>query len=875
MNTATSQPLFATPVPPGEDAQALVPKDAEQSEYKPLIENQHFTAFLNKLADFATAQSNSPQQWERRRKTVRMRKFLCGEYYGIVDKTRGWVRGDHEGDGVYYNPQAATFLETLLASLIKTRPQKKCEARQSDNIAQREAARVAESLLTRDDEKNFTPKKHQREWKWNLLPAGETYRITYFNPGKEGYGVKEEVLEPKIIKGGDKASWCPLCSSTATDETGKCAKCGNPQMDEVEALGTEITVNKGYKYKQIGDSDFDIPDALEMTVLGDTDSIGEALIVMRERMIPRCVLEDALEIDNLPSTGTPESLQYRQLFTDQSEDPSVREFELLHYQEFWFAPAVYTSYKFPAATTTQSGETVPAGTKGKDVFPQGFYFSRVKKRVCTLFPQPAGEVLSHAANSLGEGFHGQGEWDLIELQDQATEAHSMKMNSMLMDSTSPLLVRAGIIDPENFENKFGLVLTVPEEAYDEKHGLDGAMKRVPLSSPPQEAYQVGEELKGMMQQRVGAFSTQSDAPDIKAMGTATGIAALTENTLGRRVPALQLYAQMEIEQAYQKLEMRQKYWCRKMYQNVAQDLGDDAVKWFMQCNIRQDIDISVVQNSWMPKTEGQKRADFQEFFALTSELMMAVGDKDMMDEVLRKANEIFGGGIDFNDLKTNQTEAQLRLDNLRDVGTYIENQFGEMLFDEAGNINPQATEIAYLQTAEMLRIAHQPQTTIGPDGIPVPDPLDLFYALPMIVMLDAHPEFFEVYSDWLKSAEGRAASTFIRTLVHDLTDFHLQAEGYRQMKLKQYQMVAMAPEVQAEQALSEMDAAKAEEQNVAMQAQEEGKAGADVDNQRQDAEAQRMHEKEMKAADLEDKELDRQHQIELKKMEAANANRGE
>jgi hypothetical protein len=509
---------------------ALAPKDESADEgYSRLVENEHFAEFLNKIADFATAQANAPQQWDRRRKTVQLRKYVLGEYYGIYDQGRGWVNGKTEGDGVYYDPLTATFIEDLVASLVKTKPKKNCEARDIERVDKREAARVAEKLLEYDDDHSFTPKKQQREWKWNILTAGETYRLTYFNQNKQGCGVTKDVYEPQLIQGGEKASFCPLCSSTASDETGKCASCGNPQMDEFEALGTTVTVKKGSEYMQVGDVDFDVPDALEMTVVGETDDISEALIVLRDRMIPRCVLEDALGIHDLPATGTPENLNYKQIFNDDQNSftgtGGMKEFELLHYQELWVAPAVYTSYKFPVDTVSNSGQKVPAGTRAKEIFPNGFYFSRTKKKICNLHPQSAGECLSHTVNSIGEGFHGHGEWDLNELQDQATEATSMKMNSMLLDSTQPLLAREGYVDTENFENKFGLVVPVSQEADDRT--LDDIMKRVPAANPPSEAWQVGEEVKAKMQHRFGAFSTQSDAPDIKAMGTATGIDTIT------------------------------------------------------------------------------------------------------------------------------------------------------------------------------------------------------------------------------------------------------------------------------------------------------------------------------------------------------------
>lgn len=862
MDNVTSTQAITALGPEAEVALKLAPV-GEKNDEPDLTKSPEFREFLNKIADFATAQANSAAQWERRKNTVKLRKMVLGEYYGIFDKSRGWVNGHTEGDGLYYDPTVATFIDTLIAQLVKSRPKKVCEARVPEMIDKREAARVAEKLLEIDDDQDYTPKKQQREWKWNLLTGGETYRITYFNPNKPGCGVNEEVFEPKSVESGETAYFCALCGATGASDDGKCVECGNPQVDEYKAVNTTITVNKGSKYRQIGDTDWDVPDCLEMTVVGETDEVGEALIVLRDRLIPRCVLQDALGVKNLPDTEVPDHLTYKQLFDDNGAS-TMPEFKLLHYQELWVAPAVYASYELPQDTKTKGGDVAPAGSKAKEVFPDGMYFSRVKQEIYNLYPQGAKECISHAVNSIGEGFHGQGEWDLNELGDQLTEAKSMKMNSLLLDSTSPLLVREGVVDPENFENKYGLVIPVGRDSLDDKGGLDGVMRRVPVTGPPEQAYAVGEELKGQAQQRVGAFSTQSDAPDIKAMGTATGTAAIVEQTISRRGPALELYAQMEVDQAYQRLELRQKYWCKKMYSSIATDLGDSAVDWFMKCNIRQDIKISVVEDSWMPRTIEQKRAGLQNYLGIAGDVIVAKGDPKMMDDVIRKANEVFGGGLDLGDHQQENVECQLRLDKLRDVGEFVEQTFGDAIYDENGRIAAIPLRVAYAQTAEMLRIVHEPAQRNG-----MPDPMDVFGELPLDVMFDEHSEFTENYTDWLKTAEGRAASPFIRTLVRELADYHLQAEAYRQLKLNSYSKVPMIADVEAEIIAGEAMQEAQPEDTTVQDAQNADMMKQNAEMAKMDAQTQAKQQEQV--LNLADKEREREHQLELKEMDVKKA----
>lgn len=796
LDGTSQQAISALPPEARDDAAALAPVSEAKGAVSPADLSVDLNKFLNQVADFADAQANSTFAWERRRQTVGLRKRILGEYYGIYDTRSGvWASGKNEGDGIYYDPTVATFIDDLVSKLVKSRPKLVCKARNPDLIDKREAAKLAEKLLGLDDELTFTPKRQQREWKTNLLCGGETYRITYFNPGKDGSGFDQDKREPVEIEGGDEAHYCALCDGTSVSDDGNCATCGNPQVDSIVAQSTTVMVKKGTEFKQVGDVDYDIPDCLEMTVIGETDDVSEALIVMRDRVIARCVLEDALgqKIDAEPSI--PARLRYKQLFADSANNykyggssgqASMREFDLLHYQELWVAPAVYASQTLPKDTQLKGGGVAKAGAKYREAFPDGMYFSRIKQDIYNLYPQSTSECLSHAANSLGEGFHGRGEWDLNELGDQMTEAKSLKFNSAMNDSVSVLLIREGAADLNDFENKPGQMIPVSEDLKDTQ--LDNIAYRVEGGSLPTEVYGLSDELKGQAQQRVGAFNTETDAPDIRAMGTATGVNALSQNSLGRRGPALELYGQMFVDQAYQKLQLRKNYWPKKMYAQVASDLGDDAVKWFMDCDLKQDIIISVVPDSWMPQLDNQEQSNMQAFMSMFGQVLAAKGDMALIDDLVRKGMQVFDTGLDLGDYEQESVEAQIRLDKLQDVASFTESQFGDKLYDpQTGDVITQALTLCYQQTATLLKIKHEQA-----------DAQDIFYSLPIDVMFDDHKEFESSYSDWLRTAEGRAASPFVRLLVRQLAEYHVQAEAYRQLKMNQYSKVPQTADLQSD-----------------------------------------------------------------------------
>src|SRR5206468_528396 len=110
----------------------------------------------------------------------------------------------------------------------------------------------------------------------------------------------------------------------------------------------------------------------------------------------------------------------------------------------------------------------------------------------------------------------------------------------------PMIVRSGVIDAEAFENKPGLVIEASQD-FPGDASLDQIMTRVKPGQLSREVWELNEEVKGTMQHRIGAFSTQTDDTDIRAMGTATGVATLQQKSLGRRGPQLMLYSQMFVD----------------------------------------------------------------------------------------------------------------------------------------------------------------------------------------------------------------------------------------------------------------------------------------------------------------------------------------
>lgn len=842
---------FVAPNPDGGNRGELVPVDKSEPKDRSsdaLRDNEEFIRELNRLASYVDAQGQQ-SKLEHRRKTVKLRNQICGNYLGFVDDTGKWIDKSDDADGLYYDPETATYVDVLVASIVKSRPVMRARAKQEEKIDKRETAKVAQIILDSSKE-NGGAKKTQKEVKLNLIAAGETYRYTYFNPEKQGHGFDETVYQPFIVGANETIWYCPLCNhngkvsraaqeepvTEALIETGEAVEMENSAeqrfaaaLESVEEAGKEpeaeqipdscpncefsnlksfqrkslnLKLKRGTNYKNIGDVESEFVDPLEMTVFGECDSIADALAVQRNRTLPRCVLEDVFEDAELPTIKIP---YYLRKNSDagtgelgNSEGTGGREFEPLHFQETWLSPAVYSRKKFPQDTRLKNGAVIRKGTRWRDAFPHGLYFARVGEKVVNDYGQAIGDCWSHSVNSVSEGFHGIGEWDLSAMQDQLNEVSSMKMNSLLYDSTSPLVVRSKYLQGGQLKNKFGLIIPVGDD-YPLEHDINNIARRVPTSPGIPEAYSLAEDLRSRMVNRTGAMTSQSGGmADMQAVSkTATGYQLWYEHTLGRRAPMLALRAEMEVEQAYQILELKQKYWCAAMLEFAEKETGAEAVKWFLNCDIRRDIVIEIVPDSWMPQTETQKKVEFREFLEIIAPLIEA--KPEIVDGILSKVSDLYRS-FDLTEHQSDTTEAQIRIERIFEIAEFVEKSAERMQIPSAlPEQNPQTGTFAlvpnpYLinavmnNAAQVLKIVHAEN--------------DSFKSYPVDLMFDDHAEFEKVYTKYLKTGEGRRASGFVRACVNHLAIAHRKASFELLREIKRLGLAAEEPQMQAEQVMA-------------------------------------------------------------------------
>jgi Zn finger protein HypA/HybF involved in hydrogenase expression len=820
--------------PPGNAPRGeLVPirQAPEEQTVKPKKEYVDIKTYLNNIADHAIKVGMNPRNKDRRRKIAKMRMMYEGDQIIRWDEEKQvYINKKKAGDALYIDPVLPTFIDIITAQVAKSRSTIVVRARSEEKVEKQQAAKYATELIKDANASLINARNTQREIKYSLLLSGEAYRYTYFDKNVEGRGIEKPKFGVKVSKGTPKRWVCPECHASGSEadlakgknavppdaipevgapvpigdgkeladeiELGKpktrCPVCDFPQVDIIGGRDFSVTIAEGTEYENIGDVCVEFIDPLEMTAVGAKDHIADALVVIRDRMIPRCVLEMLYPDKVLLATGTPDNLRF-QAATNQTPTYSGSEaFELLHFQEVWLNPAVYHGYQSPREETLPNGTRIAAGEQL--TMPGGVYFARVGKTVVDLYEQSIKECWSHAVNSITSDFHGQGEWDMMPLQEQKNEVRSIQVNGAMMESFRPLMARNGAVNVDQMPSKAGAIVKINNLAEDKP--LDYALSRVPGGggSIP-DAYALDDKLAGSMQQRSGAFSSTTDLPDAKLLGTATGVATLAEHAVGRRAPMLALRSEMEKEQAYQILEFRQSYWPDNMYESIDKKVGGDAGRWFRESNIRRDFTVEIVPESFMPQTAAQEAQNFNDLMAAV--VPLSGGDPAVLREMRRRAIELFGKGVVLDNYQLEKVEAAVRLERLKQIARFFEQEAGTPVYDQMGQPIAEMVAAVLAETTKAIRMPHVSNTA---DNVMNPDvnKPDLFQFVPVDVLLDAHHEYIEIYTEWMKSSEGRESTLFTRTCVRTLIQKHKDAQLQRVVSEKTDENLAQVPDLQAQ-----------------------------------------------------------------------------
>jgi hypothetical protein len=833
--------------------------DQAKKEYKQPKVGEKLTKFLLRLS----AEIDDLDR-ERRlrlfRSQIKAHQYMDGNFLGYVDSSLEWKHVDRrEGETWYVDNQLYPYWRTALMELSRSQTDVLVNAPPGADDELVAAAKFAKSRIDANRDRTFNARLKQTENSYALL-NGITFRYTFpqwNHPSQR----KEKV--PVIERRDVAEETSRICSNCAkpeletpeipgiqTPEGSKCLNCGSDAFIEISTGGQPDMV-VGYEDIPLCENAWIVPNPIGIIVSLQASCIEETPFLKWKQMILRSVLQEKFKKIKLPSTGT-ESTELRYITNQQKATPADSredlhessitgegaigqrdgddELELLEFHQHWLDYPVYCNKTFEEDMPLGRGKILKAGKPLGSAYRSGLYYGTCGQLVVDLWDEDKNEKWTSSPYGMRPGsMYGSGSSQALSDQELLNDLKALTManawsNAVPREFVDPSMIKELSADPQ-------IPTNVTRESGSSDFGYLAA-PGMPLSA---EIYGLAEEHKASMQNKIGAMSGAGAGglADAQKWGdTATAISIKRDLAVGRFSPDLELMAdQLDRMQAIQFLQNEQKYFTPEQWERQKGDHGSDALKAFLECDIRRDLIITISPGSYMPKSDAQMQAKIIAFAQL-----LPVLAQTQNPEIIAFATEVFG------------------------IPEYVGGWNSDRA--HAGRVVKRFQAL----TEEFLK--HYPDAPTNdlsdPQVLQAAQAISEWSKLPVDVFLDNHVALEEAYKDWRSTDEGREAPNVLIAAVAFRVMQHKEGVAKQGQMAQGIAMAAQEPlkaEAEAEQqkalqlqaAQGEQEQAAADEQTQ-MQAVDRMTDYNDRDEQRNhEASLQSeklQHEKEMKAADL-------------------------
>lgn len=799
-------------------------RDAKRKAYRAALKEKQTTGVpqnFNKFVQSELKKIRGTDVDARRRQTRDIALFF--QYYdgnpnGTINDA-GEFESDviSEQDLTYSIPLTAPHVDSGKTLLLKTQIEYEYDAIDQGSTLDKAVARMCAELAEDDISRIFTEDKRIREIIY-LLTAGKTYRRHYHAPDE----IEPNRATVSIYKKVDSESGVSVIALT------------EEEIDLPENqlhIPHPLAVQHELSAFDIAQSDFVV----------ERDGIARSKAeYLYQQIIPaggEGLTDDVRVVRNMERAVVRQSHHDSQAETALRNIDQARDSEVL--REFvWLAPYRYANFIFNEegwyldetdglifcgedCTPPETAEKVDKGTFAGDVFPHGMYVCAVDETNIEMH----GEVIADKWVKIIFGMRpshtdGAGLQRIRPLVDMINDAVNLDFKVMMDDANPTTMLNRQYVSRLSSVGEYLLV-----DALKEGDTWDKVAKRLEGGSAHPALGMMAEKLQALMQYIAGTFSSfGGGASDIKAAGTATGVAAMAEEVAGRFLEAIKLMKQADINSRYIVLKNIQKRSLKPQVQKLIERFGKDVVDRFRKCSLKHTVKVTAKKGTDQPQSQALKIASLQ----VLGNLQAAVKDSPQAQDILSYASEEMNLPINIGIGLTHKRDAEYRISRLREATK----QYSEKPLDDqtAAQIAieiftkvllevERGARVTGIVTAEKIKAA-EAEAPLMPDGTPPPAP---DAPADTIVMLQDHKVYLDVYDDFLQSEQARAANVVFRACVFLMRQLSADRLLLKQAELVKQQlriqMMAKPPAPPAGPAPEDLkrEQAEAEEKEVAME----------------------------------------------------------
>lgn len=736
------------------------------------------------------------------REIDQMFRYFDGDMYGKYAADGQYVPEQIEdGDFAYCIPMLAAHVEQALSQLLKTQPEYEFNANDKFDTTMRALALMCEQLSVPELDRLFTWDMRQTE-ELNRLLAGESYRYLWWGPDPEH---PKTVKRPKYRKETIEIPGrreCQACKSAVPDGAESCqaevpgadgqtTTCGATFILDIPPSQTEAQVPDGEIDIKLGENHLYIPHPMSIQRDLSSQELKDSPFIIEKDSLYRHVAEWLYQtiISDTAEQLSEETRARRDLERSgvqmdgitgsarsqtQIGDAQIKPVERYRH---WLEVTEYGDI-----LVTKENEVLPDGTPVNpgllgQQFPKGLFILTIGDQVLDVQPAIKNRKWSVVRYGLRPGAAGgRGLKALVPLNDIVND-----------DFNLDCVIKNTIGHPYTAVVR-NYVKTLPEVGQmlfvdlPPNGDIESVIKQFPAQVSAGVLGAHSESILQAAQFVAGTFTPSgaqgAGAPDVKAMSTATGVRAITEQSSARMVGPIGSRVAGDFELLYQILENIRDYSTPEQRKDYVRRFGSDVARLFFSCNFRKTVTPSAKAGTDTPRSMALTMADISAFAQVAEQL----GQYPNAKPILNRVGEMLGLDVGIDEGAGDRREAEYRLNKLRAIEEIIKEQNQNYLQGLAGTTQQMITELAKVCV---------------PDG-------DMEHFIDPL--RQDHKTFRDVYEGWLTGEESRSASDALKTAVLTLWNLHLRAEVKKALVMAEVQKQVAAqmqpaqPGPQADQA---------------------------------------------------------------------------
>jgi hypothetical protein len=346
----------------------------------------------------------------------------------------------------------------------------------------------------------------------------------------------------------------------------------------------------------------------------------------------------------------------------------VNETPTVDFTQVWLSPCLYARKRLKKDIQTASGQTIPAGTKLADVFKRGLYMCFIEgikgpvelRDECHADYWVGGVLRQRAISSLGSGIE-----DIVNSNMQLNLVYSI-IYEQLRTSAMPATLFDERLLPNGVSAYLGSLSNVPVQlaALDDRLSIRDAIFQLQPQPPTQQHFGYAEKLNQHMQlaSRVTDFS--GGLPGVNN-DTATGAQITSANSQSLFGPQLANKAEVDRRGAEIELNLFKENQFDEMYVSLSGRRGEQDGVWLSAANINVDLYAEVVEESYLPQTNLERRERWDAFLQRVGGLPgLKAAMQESPDQVEQLA-DIFDVDLAGEDYEANAEICRERIEQMK------------------------------------------------------------------------------------------------------------------------------------------------------------------------------------------------------------------